>query len=278
MIGFRAVVVGVDGTGRDHDAVSWAAQEAMWRGRDLVVVHIGPEGGRHAPDPAMVVEKAALAARMAAPRLRVDTVLRPAPVGPELVRLSHDAELLVLGPPRYREGREHLLRSVVGDVIRRAAGPVAVVCASGSPAGPVMVGVDITTDLDPSLQAASAVALDVAYAEAAYRGAELSVLHAVHIPAIPPPEGLPPKLSHSHRQQTAATAVEDAVASHRRAWPGTPVHLTVLDGPAASVLAARSSEAALLVLGLRHRWSGVPHRLFGQLRHHARCPVLLVPS
>lgn len=130
------VVVGFSDTRHGRSALYWAAQEAMWRNADLTVCHVWdvPYGGS-AP------ETERIAARMASCTLsegvflaqqildpdRVMAVLARGSAGTELLRLTADAEMLVLGS-RSASGVSRLrIGSATAYIARRTQIPLAIV-------------------------------------------------------------------------------------------------------------------------------------------------------
>jgi nucleotide-binding universal stress UspA family protein len=137
--------------------------------------------------------------------------------------------------------------------------------------GSVVVGVDGS--------ACSLDAVDLAYREAAARNRPLHVVHAfawpyLHVPLGPSPSGPPEGGLRRQAEAVLAQALERA----RAAGSAVPVSGEVVTGFPAAVLAARSREAALVVVGDRGV-GGFAGLLIGsvavQLAAHAAAPLLV---
>lgn len=126
-------------------------------------------------------------------------------------------------------------------------------------------GVVVGYDQGPS----SERAIDLAVEEAARRGVELTVIHALH---------------HHHGKAEASSAptardvAEQGAERARAAHPGVPTHAVSVEGSAPAALGAASAEADLLVVG--HRERGGFGLRYGDvaLRTVARagCPAVIV--
>jgi nucleotide-binding universal stress UspA family protein len=281
------VVVGVDGSPHSLDAVDTAAAEAASRGRPLRIVHALvwptihtplPPGVTHAPDSAFraqaetYLEEAVAVATKAAPEVTVTAeVVTGAPV-PVLLRETRHADLLVLGDRGLGGFTGLLVGSVAVQTATYGRCPVLVVRGERRPFGPVVVGVDGS--------AVSAAAIRFAADEAARRGAALVAVHAWHAPAVTGPGDMMPLV-----YDPELVAVEEgrvlaeSVAGLRERYPDVPVRREVVEGPARRVLADRSYDAQLVVVGDRGH-GGFAGLLLGSvsqhLIYHAGCPVAVV--
>lgn len=186
--------------------------------------------------------------------------------GDELVQLSGDADLLVLGAQAHSAVTGVLLGSVNHVCLHGAHCPVAVVGAAQHldwVERPVVVGIDGT--------APARVALATAAEEARVRGADLHVVHAVHWELAgygllaPTDRDL---LSWGRRLVNAELESADL---------DIPVRSFVLAGRPADVLTTYSRRGSLLVVGSRTS-GGLPAR-FGSVAAHCAavsgCPVLV---
>jgi len=127
----------------------------------------------------------------------------------------------------------------------------------------------------------SELAVDVAAAEAARRGAELIVVHATrHVSAeMPPYEIQMPVPGAEYGGEPASQVAEQGAERARAGHPGLPVQARDLVGGAAQVLADLSSEADLMVVGHRGRGGfaglqlgSVAVRTVGR----SSCPIMVV--
>ena len=252
------VVVGVDGSTSSTAAVRWAARWAATRDTGLTIVHasapvvpmsslvdwMGP-----APSDVMsaqeeqarrLIDDATKTANDTAGGLRIQAkALFAAPV-PELLELSNDAEIVVVG----RRGRSSvagvLLGSVSLAVIHHARCPVAVI-HDEYPAeeAPVLVGIDGSP--------ASELATAIAFGEAARRGAELVALHAAHDSD---PLGIH-ELEWAYIEPKAHEALAERLASWQERYPDVRVRRVVVFDRPAHHLVEQAKTAQLLVVGTR---------------------------
>lgn len=276
------VVVGVDLTGPDSDAIAWAAAEAGRRQAPLLIVTAfpwppprtgGPHPGTayrsavHERSAAHLADAAALATG-SAPGVAVSTRMMIGPAAVALVAASRTAQLLVLGA-----GMDGATGSAVVATISRAACPVVVVRGgrrSDRPDGaalPVVVGIDGTSR--------SEAATGFAFASAARRGAPLVAVHTSAEPVFGTGTDLlvgPMALVHE------ALLVE-RIRPWAAAYPDVPVERVIARGHAASVLLDRARSAQLLVVG-SHGHTGLLGRLLGSVSRAAvqrsSCPVAVV--
>lgn len=283
------IVVGVDGSAPSISAVRWAATEAWLRDAELRVLFAyqtavpGADFGesvsfqRAADEQATAIVEAALAAARDVARTVAGTLVASGSAvrgypARSLLKAAEDADLLVVGN-RGRGGFQSLLSgSVSAQVATYAAGPVVVVrgradTAADSATGPIVVGVDGSHP--------SEVAVRAAVREAALR--RRSVIEIVTTyPGDLPPTYDPGQLEADLRlqQQRLLTA---ARASHPD-LPEVLVEQQVIEGGPAAVLAGKSMQAQLVVVGARGH-GGFEGLLLGsvglELLHHADCPVLI---
>ena len=131
----RPVVVGVDGSRAAYQAVRWGAVEARLRAAKLLLVHVGPlaadaVGLDHTSPPGdAILRTSAEVAAETEPAIGLETMsTKSTSVSEELVRISHDAEVLALGIDLTRTRSSHGARGPLEDrVAVHASCPVAVV-------------------------------------------------------------------------------------------------------------------------------------------------------
>lgn len=176
------VVAGFDGSDGAREAVRWSAAEAARRRCPLLLVHAhltavtntwgtvaAPGWGATAvfDDTPLVrraeeeVSAAAEECRRQEPGLDVDVKVVAGRTAPALVEAARtvNAELLVVGMSASGVLPRTLIGSTATDLVHQAEHPV--VAVHGGPAtrtGPVVVGVDDTTETMPALRFASAYA------------------------------------------------------------------------------------------------------------------------
>ncbi|HEY1279272.1 MAG TPA: universal stress protein, partial [Acidimicrobiales bacterium] len=193
-----------------------------------------------------------------------------------LLAAAAGAELLVLGNRGLGAFADLVVRSVSQGCVERAPCPVAVV-----PAGPVdrwrggrvVVGVDGTE--------ISADALRWAWAEAARRQADLSVVIAYHHHQLESLIGPPGAVDHDSVRKASQALADEMVERAIAAADHQPLSVEViaLAASAGHGLVDAAADADLLVIGSRGRGNlrGV---LLGSVSrhcvHHAPCPVVIV--
>ena len=286
------VVVGVDGSASALGAVEVAAREARLRGAGLKVVHaffwpathvplgsspLGPPEGGIRNMVERLVDEAVQRARAAEPDVDVSHVVVTGEPLTVLEAQSRDAELVVVGS----RGAGGFVGLLVGSTAVRLAAhgrcPVLVVRerTQRETDGPIVLGVDGSV--------AGEHAVDFAFAEAAFRGADLVALHAWTTWNAPLPA--PPDLSEPYSNPPGALAEEEqrllyeALAGHQERYPGVKVEHRVVHGNTREALIEASRSAQLVVVGTRGR-GGFAGLLLGSvsqaLLHHAHCPVAVV--
>ncbi|MFF6869519.1 universal stress protein [Streptomyces sp. NPDC012450] len=262
------VVVGVDGSPTSLTAVEAAVAEAARRGAKLRVVHVEvPIKPRYVvPDPASatLVQEAAAHALGTAPDLAVTKAVVTGDVVHVLEAESRGADLIVVGSRGLGGITGVLLGSTPVSLAARSHCPVMTVReehGTSDGTGPVLLGVDGSPDGEE--------AVDVAFAEAAWRRAELVAVHAWQPDKAPP--GTTP--------ESEARALARAVAGRADAHPDVTVRRELVDGKPHEVLIEASGTARLLVVGARGR-SGIAGLLLGSVSQaamtYAHCPVVTV--
>lgn len=243
------------------DAVAWAAREAVRRGVGLRVV-VPAEGD--GPQRRRALVAALAAARRAAPRARVTTVLADAPRARAARVASADAALLVLAGPD----------GLVADLVTTAHCPLVVVPPGGrgGRTGPVLLAAGPATPDE---------AVAFAFAAAASRGAELLAVRTWHHPLIDLGVLTGDRVA---RWDAADAAVRhdlaDRLALAAAAYPEVRVRTRVVDDGCADLLAALAPTARLLVVGRPARGAALGRLAPSPaltLARRAPCPVAVVP-
>ncbi|MFE6104018.1 universal stress protein [Streptomyces laurentii] len=282
----RSIVVGLDGTEQADAAARWAADEAERRGTGVRLVH-ACEPSPEAVTPCVArgpVEEWArdLLARTAAVLrerhhgLPVTTRLLPADPVPGLVAESEDATLLVLGSRALGRASGYVVGSVGTAVAGLAERPVVLVRPDGGPppGNTVVAGVDPhRPDHD---------VLEFAFDAAARRGARLEIVYAQRLPPFATPgPAMAPDLRYSV-SPAIRRALDDLIDPWRAKYDAEVTATgRVVAGSAGPALIRAAAHAALVVIGRRTRrspWGGRIGSTAHAVLHHARPPVVLVPS
>jgi nucleotide-binding universal stress UspA family protein len=290
MVTSGLVVVGVDGSASSLAAVEAAAREARLRRAGLRVVHafvwpathvplgawpLGPPDGGIRTMVEHLVAEAVQRARKAAPEVDVSHVVVTGEPLTVLEAQSRAAELVVVGSRGMGGFVGLLVGSTAVHLVSHGRCPVLVVREQSSAQGPVVLGVDGSP--------AGERAVDFAFAEAAFRQADLVALHAWSTwnAQLPPPQDA----SLPYANPAGALAVEEqrllaeAIAGHQERYPEVAVEHQVVHGRTREALIEASRTAQLVVVGARGR-GGFAGLLLGSvsqaLLHHAHCPVTVV--
>ncbi|WP_426368388.1 universal stress protein [Streptomyces sp. E-08] len=262
------VVVGVDGSSMSLAAVEAAADAAVRRGARLRVVHADvPVKPRHTvPDPASrtLVDAAAAHALEVVPGVVVTKAVVRGDVVHVLEAESAEADLIVVGSRGMGGIKGLLLGSTPVSLAARSHCPVMTVREehrSSAAAGPVVLGVDGSPDSDQ--------AVDVAFAEAARRHAELVAVHAWQ----------PDKAAPGTGPESADRLLAQVIAGRADTYPDVVARRDVVEGTEREVLLEASKAAQLLVVGARGR-SAIAGLFLGSVSQavmtHAHCPVVTV--
>lgn len=280
------VVVGVDGSPAAGCAVAWAATESHLRGAPLVVVASLPGPGiaelttvltaaavaRRSRTSEVLAAAAAQARALGATDVRA--ALHPGPPVTALLSHSPGAALLVVGSRGLGERSGGLSHSVSTAVVSHARCPVVVVHASAPAAGPVVVGVDGSPISDR--------AVEIAFAEAELRGADVVAVHAwtdLDLAAVygldSSAEVFDPALLQAAHTGVLARALAAPSAQH----PGVAVREVVVQDRPVRTLVAEAEGAQLVVVG-SHGRGGFASMVLGStsraLLHSVDCPVVVV--
>ena len=282
------IVVGVDGSPSSDFAVCWAARDAAMRNVPLTLVHMlkpfvptfaqipMPTGAAvwQEDDGRRVLEEAVKIAKDATTtpgKIKISSEMQWSSPVPKLVKLSEEAEMVVVGSNGRGAVGRLLLGSVSSAVVRSASCPVAVIhdedpVIPHPHQAPVLVGIDAS----PASELATAIAFD----EAWRRGVELTALHTwsevedFELPGV----------DWAAIKAEAERSLAEGLAGWQERYPGVRVHrLVVRDRPARQLI-EQSQSAQLVVVG-SHGRGGLSGALLGSVSnavvHAAHTPVIV---
>ncbi|HLS15990.1 MAG TPA: universal stress protein [Beutenbergiaceae bacterium] len=279
---YQDIVVGIDGSSQSHDAVRWAADEAIARGRTLrIVTVLAPWGdsssialdlkASHEPRYRELLAEAKKIALERDKNLIVKTQLRVGEAVHELALESAGAEMVVTGS-RGRGGFSGLLLGSTSLRLSvRSQAPLVVVRRGHTRSErQIVVGYDGSDD--------AKTALGFAFEHAQERGVSLTVAWAVQEPALYSPAAADLEAVAAVLRQTEKS-VERQLRPWQDKYPQVPTNIRVRRGQPANVLRRAAENADLLVVGTRGR--GLARSLLlGSISHgvlhHAPCPVAVV--
>ncbi|MFJ3824906.1 universal stress protein [Streptomyces nodosus] len=279
----RPIVVGIDPDPAKRMALAWAADEAARRAVPLRLVHAEgvPTPGYEVPSwqewnqalheaGERVLKDAVSFAETRQPRVEVSGLLAEGSPAWVLGEQSHGATAVVLGSQHLGRLEEAFgSASIAVPVLAHSRCPVVVV---PEPERIERQSAYYVVGVDGSPQAAAAV--DVAFAEAALRGAALRALHVWQ----PGPLRI---TDEQEAQREWSRILSEAVAGRGAAYHGVEVHQEVVVGHPVQALTEASADALGLVVGTRGH-GGFTGMLVGSVSQgvlrHARCPVIAVPQ
>lgn len=282
----RGIVVAVDGSPASNAAAIWAAREAGMRRVPLTVVHavttptatwppvpypeslairLEDEGKKAIMHAIKLAEEALPADR----RVAIHRELVYSSPALALIKMSDDAEMVVVGTA----GRGLLARGVLGSVsatvVRNAHCPVAVIHGDelpDRPDAPVLVGIDGS----PASELATAIAFD----EASRRGVDVMALHAWSDVAITEL----PESDWTSLEEEAQRSLAENLAGWQERYPDVSVQRLVERDEPARQLTEKSEFAQLVVVG-SHGRGGLGALLLGSVSnavlHSVRIPVIV---
>ncbi|MFE2183419.1 universal stress protein [Streptomyces sp. NPDC059455] len=280
------IVVGLDPDPGRRMALAWAADAADRRRLPLLLVlaqnlptpGYQPTGGRpsweewnealHATGDHLVKDAVAFV-ESRHPRVRVSGMLAEGHPAWVLREQAQNAKEVVLGSWHLSALQELFTSAAVTlPLIAHAPCPVVVVPEAEHVTQQrpyFVVGVDGS--------AHSAAAVDLAFEEAALRGAVLRALYVWHSPRL----GV---LDEDAAIRECRRLLSETVAGRTAAHPEVELHHEVVHGHPVQILTKASEHALGLFVGTRGH-GGFTGMLLGSVSqgvlHHARCPVITVP-
>lgn len=287
-----SIVVGIDGSLHSDQALAWAADQASLENRPLTIVHaVRPLGFPAAGTFVSTgVDYGALADALLAagrelldeartrvaedhPGVEVLDVLSSGDARNELVELSRQAAMVVVGSRGLGPVASLLLGSVSVTVSKHASSPV-VVCRPHTPLSPPQVGILVGVD-GTSL---SLPAAELAFRIAAQRHSTLTVLHSCWTPAAVGGQGAgSPAPDLTAQRALVAGSLTGLVEK----FPDVAVDLRVEHGFADRHLIEASHDHELVVIG-HQPISPLRDLVYGSLApavvENAVCTVVVVPS
>ncbi|MEU8628753.1 universal stress protein [Streptomyces sp. NPDC048669] len=297
----RSVVVGVDASAHAQAALDWAADEAVLRGVPLRIAHawtmaphrVPGTGGVGAAKSLLQAAEEILAraggrAQARHSGLRVDFEVLPEEAVPGLIRLAHDAELLVVGSRGLGRFRSVLIGSVSQSLVAHAPCPVVVFRGPSEAADQVADRAepsDTSTRCDPGAVVLGAAPCETAgpvafaFAEAARRGVSLLAVRTWTYPASYSPYVAVPLDGSDVCNEEESRGLLEVIAAPREEYPDVKVFTEVGMSDAATTLVRLSAGAGLVVLGAdrdRNRFAPPIGRVTQQVLHHAHAPVAVV--
>jgi nucleotide-binding universal stress UspA family protein len=280
------IVVAVDGSPASDAATCWAARDAALRNIPLTVVSVvttptatfppvpypdslgvrlEDQGRKAAADAVKIAEDAVPTDRKVAVKSEV-VFSTPAQA---LVKMSDEAEMIVVGSSGKGTLARGLLGSVSSSVVRQANCPVAVIrdedlLMPDPQHAPVLVGIDGSP--------ASELATEIAFDQASRRGVELIALHAwsdVCASGLPGWEWSAPG---------SESSFADSLAHWQERYPNVTVQRVVVCDEPARQLIEKSESAQLVVVG-SHGRGAFDRMVLGSVSntvlHSVRIPVIV---
>ncbi len=285
-MGSNRILVGTDFTPTGEGVVSWAAAWCRRHDRNLTVVHAwsypwwaaGPGGHESAasvdelPSAARRRLLASVRAHGSADSAGTECCVVEGEPAVVLRDLSVDADAVVLGS----DDRHHVPGWMTGSVARRLAGSLAVPLivvpdGAGLPGGPVVVGVDGSTNSIAALE----WACQHACAGQEVRAVSCWTASLAHLAGVV-------TMNFDLAEDEARRRVEDAAqAVAGRSGLGRSVTTSTEFGDPREVLPRLAKDAAMLVVGT-HGSTGLASLVLGSvtsaLLHHPACPLVVVPG
>ena len=289
------IVVGVDGSKESLDAIRWASVEAAKRHTSLTIVSsmmlvpgtydfgVDPRTGVFADQEIegkrILAEAVKVAHECEKPYdVSIETVLEHGPAAGILIDLSATSLMVVVGSRGLGEFTGGVVGSVSTAVATHARCPVAVVQFDRSLSanfgdGPVVVGVDCTSNSQP--------AIGVALEEASLRGVDLVAVHAwsdLELGSVFTRE-IDGQWWDSEIAEKASLA--ESLAGWSEDYPDVTVRRVVARDRPVRELVHQADTAQLIVVGSRGR-GGFKSLLLGStsraVLHSVDIPVIVVPT
>lgn len=281
------IVVGVDGSPASNFAVCWAARDAAMRNIPLTLVHMvnattmwpqvpmaaealawQEDDGRRVLQEAVKIAEDATRTNRA---IDIASELWHAPPAPTLIKMSEEAEMVVVGSYGRGAIARVMLGSVSSGIVRRANCPVAVIHDEDPlmpypQQAPILVGIDGSP--------ASELATTVAFDEASRRGVELRAVHAWSDSQVFELPGI----DWAAVKAEATRSLAERLAGWQERYPDVTVHRIVVCDKPARQLIEQSETAQLTVVG-SHGRGGLTGALLGSVSnavvHSIRMPVIV---
>lgn len=286
----NAVVVGIGNSDRDAECLDWAGNSAMRSGSPLHILHahdlsaelaaidpvagnsisLGPEGDI---GNASVLDETVAEAKARWPELSVTGSQPFARPEQALIDASQNARLIVVGAARTTAIQRLIARPSLAAAMHAACPVVLVPLGSRANAdGPVVVAVDGSSH--------SAAAADRAFWIAQLRKVPLIAITTWNVEVVDGMVVTTPGTDAWNATEAKYRAVIDPIIDPlRERYPDVDATVEVLRGPAPRVIAERSADAGLVVMGTRGR-GGFKGMLLGSVSQHvvetATSPVMLV--
>ena len=281
----KDVCVGYDGSAPSAEAVSWAADEASFRGARLEIVccyrvpattsapfgwPAGEMVGALIDDAEAQVATARAAVVESHPELDVTTRVVMGPASAELMQDRTADDLIVVGASGHHGAGAFWLGSTPRRLVRHSPCPVAVIRGAASRGKPdrVVVGIDGS--------ATSEAALDWAGDQADRHHVELVIVHAWSYPYVEVTYG---STTTRDLMEVDAACVLDRAVEQARERFGVDVHGRLIENGAVPALLDTVRSGDLLVLGCRGHGSlvaGLLGSTVNAVLDRAQVPVIVV--
>lgn len=283
----QRTIVGVDGSPAAQTALRWAARHAAEHKVQLTIVTaigepvafgsrvastaIDLEPFRDAARELLAHAKDAVVALPFEGAVETETLVSSNLPAPTLIDMSKDAGMVVVGSRGLGAFRRGLIGSVSTAVAQHAHCPVAVIHETAgdehSEDGPVVVGVDGTRN--------SERAIEIAFDEAARRGAQLVAVHAWGDSSS---DFDYPAAVWSAAMEAEQASLAESLAGWQEQYPDVQVRRIVVKDRPVRNLVEQSKGAQLLVVG-SHGRGGFAGMLLGStseaLLHVVDCPIII---
>lgn len=280
----HSILVGYDASKGAEAALDWALDQGAGTGTPVTLAYAFPfrtvtgsigltpaawpdDGMREAAE--KMVSETVARVRESRPGAAISGVVLAGGPAAVLVDMSRLARMVVLGSHGHGGFAGLRLGSTSTAVSAHAHCPVVVVRGAHPPAGaPVVAGFDGSQ--------CARLAVDFAFTEAARHGTHVRLVHAW---TPPQPRWQPPGYAVGQQLRIEQAGLEELAEDMRDKYPGVPVSVHVVTGPASQALVEAGRGARLVAVGSRGR-GGFRGLVLGsvsqQVLHHADCPVAVV--